>query len=253
MAEFVGGGEDPALHRDPLPGVHDHRRPPVFRPDAESEERVPPGLQREHLDAVLLQEAAEVGYGRVRREADRLPGGAGDRAGARRRVEAPGGPEPEVGGVVEAGFQEQVAVEPLRHFGEDLFPAVHPGARPEPHGAQRPHREHQVAEGYAERLREGFERPGPRGHSAALDPPDGGPGQPGLRGEAALGEAAVEPQPGEVGRDAAGLGGGRSGGGGGGRHDVSTLPCRLKRDFLGMGRGGSRPTVAGPRRVVGAR
>ncbi len=70
VRQLVCGGEDPALNRDPLPGVHDDGGAAIIFSHAEAEEGVALLVEQQDLDALVLQQAADV--------ADRLLGTEAD-------------------------------------------------------------------------------------------------------------------------------------------------------------------------------
>ena len=116
----MGGGEDPTLHRDTVRSVDDHGRAAIVGGDAQPEERVAPGLQKQELYPIPFRQAADVAQRFLRPESDRLASGLGHLgrvpAATRRRLESL-----ERSSRVELGLQSAVGVEPLRRFRQNLL------------------------------------------------------------------------------------------------------------------------------------
>ena len=203
MSQFVGGGEDPALHRNPVPHVHHDRRTPVLRPHAESEERIPLLVEKEHLDAAVFQEPADVGNRGSIVETCLPPCLACDFDGARRAALANERLEPELPPLVQCPLEPDVVVQPAGDLGEGLRASVHGGVRPKPNIPKRPHGLDQVPDGNAQGAGHGGKRPGAGQDDPALDLPQRHAGQTRGFRKGGLGHPPVQPQPGDVLRDTA--------------------------------------------------
>ena len=198
VSQFVGCREDPALHRDATPRVHDYGRATASNSDAEAEEGVSRLVQQQHLDAVVFEEPADVANRLARAKADGLSGalrGLGRRSGPRR---VPGRSEPKRQALVETGLQLLVADQPLRHLRQNLLAGVDGGPGPEPHVVQGSHDRDQIGDPHAERSRQRPQSPRARQSGPPLGLSHRDPREAGLLGQFLLREVPVPSQPGQI-------------------------------------------------------
>ena len=96
-------------------------------PDTQPEERVPPGVQQQNLDAALLQQAADILYRLVRFESKPL---ARNPCKGGRVTTGRGQPlDRERLGSIKNRLQRAVGVESRRNLGQDLLTGVNPLSR----------------------------------------------------------------------------------------------------------------------------
>lgn len=140
----MGGGEDSTLHRDSVRSVDDHGRAAIVGGDAQPEERVAPGLQKQELYPIPFQQAADVAHRLLRPESDRLASGPGNLgripAAVRRRLELERSPR------IELGLQSAVGVESLRRFRQTLLPCMDSRPGVESHALKRTNRSHDLTD-----------------------------------------------------------------------------------------------------------
>ena len=191
MPELVRRREDPALHRNPVPGVDHHRGSAVALADAQPEERVPRGLQEEELDPVVLQEPADVPQRLRFMKPDRgtnvLRNLRGSAATHRSHL------KPERTAVVQLRLEPTVRIQPFRDHRQDLLPPMNLRLGPKPHALQRPNRCHQLPNRHGQRRGKIGKGARPWDDRPPLDLPQRHPRDPGPGGQLPLRQLPVQP------------------------------------------------------------
>ncbi len=180
VAQFVGCGEDPSLDRDPLPDVDHDRRAAVILRHGQAEEPVVGDAERVHLDAVVLQQLADVADRILWPQPRAAPGGLGQLLQAFRALGLAGDLgtgkcKPLV--LAQQAFQLAVRLQPARHPHQDLLAAGHL-LLAETHRLQRMDLDHQVGDLHAQGRCQAGQGAGPRLGRAGFDVPVRNPRNP---------------------------------------------------------------------------
>jgi hypothetical protein len=190
MPQLVGSAENPPLHRDPLPSVHDDGRATVLRGNGEAKEALGEHLGAIHLHAVVFEQTANVANGRVLGQAQLLARLSRELFHARKR---PPTTRKRLEAVLHAIphelLQLVVVVQPPRDVREHLPPSRHLLRRAKAHGVERAHGHEQLRNLDAKRLGHREQGAGTRLRLACLQGTVRLAGEPRLFGHGNLGKS----------------------------------------------------------------